>query len=323
MASCGHCGSSAEPARTERLDRRRLLRALDAAVSTGITAVAFTGGEPLAHRTLTFDGVAAAHELGLHTTVCTNAFWAGDAAAAGEVLDELLRRGLNRLHLSTDRWHVDFIPAERVVLAAELAMGLGFEVQVAIPAGRNDWRAFELLDMFSHLDGLEIAMHPAHAVGRGEFLPASALQPAPPALAPCHLAGHVEVDFDGRASICPTSADFGPDSVLRIGSVDHEDFAHHLARRHDVPLTEVISRWGPVGVAVLAGRAESVAGFTHDCHLCRALHSDAGAAEAIELRTGIDVLRPVDASSMAAILETLEQVLAAELRPTEVAVGFG
>ena len=312
MAECGHCGSTAGPSRTGRIDRSVLGRALAAAPAAGYQRVAFTGGEPLAHRALTIEGVRTANEHGLHTTVCTNAFWADDDERCDDLLDQLTEAGLDRLQLSTDRWHVAHIPASRVVRAAERAARGPLAVQVAIPAGRADWVAFELLGRFRHIEGIEVFTHPAHAVGRGEDLPAGTFQPAQPQLEGCHLAGHYEIDVDGRVSICPTSADFGPRSVLRAGdaTVDDLDVLVGQARRR--PLPHIIARWGPLGVARLAGWPRGVEDrFVHDCQLCRRLHQDDEVVTEIHRRHGIDLLHPRDPDDLDRLLAQIEGLIEA------------
>jgi Zn-finger protein len=302
-AECAHCGSTAGPSRTGRIDRSVLARALAAAPIAGYGRVAFTGGEPLAHRALTIEGVRIASGLGLHTTVCTNAFWADGDERCDEVLDQLVEAGLDRLQLSTDRWHVTHIPASRVVRAAERAARRPLAVQVAIPAGRADWVAFELLGRFRHIEGIEAFTHPAHAVGRGEDLPTGVLQPAQPQLAGCHLAGHHEIDVDGRVSICPTSADFGPRSVLRAGDATVDDLDVLVGRSRRQPLPHVIARWGPVGVARLAGWPPGIEGrFVHDCQLCRKLHQDDEVVTEINHRHGLDLLKPREPDELERLL---------------------
>jgi hypothetical protein len=319
-AECGHCGSSAGPSRTDRLDRTVLDRALRSAAAFGYQRVAFTGGEPLAHRTLTLEGVGTAHAFGLHTTVCTNAFWADTDDRADALVTALIEAGLDRLQLSTDRWHLDHVDPDRVVLAAEVAAARGLEVQVAIPSGRADWIALELYERFAHIEGVDRFIHPAHAVGRGEFLPAAQLQPSPPRPDGCHLAGHHELDVDGRVSICPTSADFGPHSVLRAGDASLDDLGELVDRSRRRPLVWVIATWGPLGIARLAGRPDPASrSFAHDCQLCRALHSDDRVLADIRRRHGVDLLEPADDQALADVLTTVAELLGAWRQPTDLA----
>lgn len=311
--ACAHCGSSSGPEHDTWLDLDELSDVLAAVARVGYRRVAFTGGEPMARRRHALAAVTMAHELGMASTVCTNAFWASDDSTARAVVDELLGAGVDRLHLSTDRWHAGRIEPGRVEAAARAGVAAGMSVQVAVPAGRADWAALELVGRFRSIPGVECLMHPAHPVGRGERLPIGALQPTPVGTGGCHLAGHLELDADGRISICPTSADFGERSVLRVldtrdrEAADRADVTAALEQALLRPVVQVIHRWGPVAIARLAGRPETA---RHDCHLCRSLHDDGQALADVWHRHGLDLDTPVALGELDAVLDRVADLLA-------------
>jgi len=316
-ASCAHCGSSSGPHRAGSIDPAVAVDAVRGAASAGVASVILTGGEPFLVRPLLATVVAAAASAGMRVAACSNGWWGGDRARARSWLAEVREAGLGSLLLSTDRWHLDHVSVEAVIGAARVAGDLGIAVQVAVPAGRNDWVALGLVARLRAETDAGVYTHPAHPVGRGADLGPGVLQVRPAAVGPCHLVGHLEVGVDGTFTICPTSAEFAPSSPLRLGNVATEDAAALVERYRRTPLYWVLAHHGPAGVARLARLAGTVtlpAGTRHDCVLCEAVHRDRAAVAAISGRLGLDLHTPQWPDVFAFTVERAEALLAGEGR---------
>ena len=327
-ASCGHCGSSSGPTERGWLGLELGRRILTEAAAWGIDGVIFTGGEPLAHFDTTRELTTHARDVGVAPRICSNGFWGNQPARAARWMRHLADAGLDLLMLSTDRWHLPFVPVESVVVAARAAAEVGVPVQIAVPAGGRDFVALQLVAELERRTDAVVYTHPAHPVGRGECLPPSTFQWHRPAIEGCHLLGHVEVDHDGTTSVSPTSADFPSTSPLLLGSAATEPLGDLLDRFARTPLYGVIATWGPLGVHALLRddldpSTRGLSGPVHDCHLCRAVHTDRHELDAFAAETGLDLLTPVDPDRFVEILEEAGTRIARTCGPAERHVTIG
>lgn len=313
-ALCGHCGSSSGPDRRDRMDSFLARRVVNEAADAGVRSLVISGGEPFLHRRLLHDTVDAGGRRSLQVAVCTNGWWGAGHVDGESWLASLREVGLTRVLLSTDRWHLGSVALDAVVGAAGIATRLGLDPSIAIPAGRNDWVALQLLSELSERTQAHVYTHPAHPVGRGASLPPSTLQHLPPKAGPCHLVGYLEVDVDGTLSVCPTSAEFPVTSPLRLGNVHTEPVTSLVDRYRQTPLYWLIANFGPVGVSRLAVVAGLVApmpsAFRHDCLLCEALHGDRTLVNEIGSALGLPLADAVGDEQFARTVSAVERLLA-------------
>jgi pyruvate-formate lyase-activating enzyme len=113
---CRHCISNSSPSCTEDLDLD-VLRAFicEASQSEMVSSIGFSGGEPFLDTGRLERAVGFCTQYGLEATVTTNGFWASSVAAAKDLLIRL--GGLSEVCLSTDAFHQEFVPVERIVNA--------------------------------------------------------------------------------------------------------------------------------------------------------------------------------------------------------------
>jgi len=315
-AACAHCGSNSGPVERGRMPMELVERCVADVAGLGVRSVMVSGGEPLAFFADIRQVAGLAHAAGLGVQVCSNGFWGDRPDRARSWLGQLQERGLEQLLLSTDRYHLEFVPLRSVITAAQAASELGIPCQIAVPATARDWQAGALVAALQRETDAHVQTHPVHPVGRGEGLAAHHFRWPTLQVGPCHLVGHVEVDADGTVSVCPTSADFDRRSPLILGNVTTDRLATLLARFQATPLFAVISRWGPLGLHVLAsGTADTrmlgLADRLHDCHLCRSLTRDDAVAARVAARHGVDLLEPVPPGGLETILEQVATALTA------------
>ncbi|MFU8840912.1 MAG: radical SAM protein [Nitriliruptoraceae bacterium] len=316
-AACAHCGSSSGPTARGRMPMDIVERCVTDVAGAGIRSVMISGGEPLAYFTDIRHVAGLAQTAGLGVQLCSNGFWGDRRDRALSWLEQLRDRGLDELLLSTDRFHLAFVPLRSVIGAAQAASELGIPCQIAVPATARDWQASSIVATLQRETDALVRTHPVHPVGRGEGLPPHHFRWPTLQVGPCHLVGHVEVDQDGTVSVCPTSADFDQRSPLILGNVTADPLATLLTRFQATPLYAVISRWGPLGLHVLANgtRDTGMLGLPerlHDCHLCRSLTTDETVAARVADRHGVDLLAPVAPTELAGLLQQVAEAIAVD-----------
>jgi hypothetical protein len=128
-AECRHCGFEAGPTRTEEMQTRDVLRWLDEARALDICQACFVGGEPFLFKDL--DKVVEKAGEFANVELVTNCGWAKDAKTAKERLISLQSKGLTMLWSSSDVFHQEYVPIDRVknVLNAADSIGLHLGVQ--------------------------------------------------------------------------------------------------------------------------------------------------------------------------------------------------
>ena len=202
--------------------------------------------------------------------------------------------------MSTDQFHVKFVPVEAVIRAANAANAIGLSCQIAIPSMARDFKATALLTRLRRETEAMVFAHPVHPIGRGADLPAQALPWRRPAVRGCDLLGHVELDCDGTVSCCPPSADYARSNPLVLGNVSREPLRDLLHRFERTPLNRIIAGYGPLGLRTLLHHfgvetGSSLEGRVHECHLCRDITSNVALFRALEEKSGIDLLSPLAA----------------------------
>ncbi len=251
--------------------------------------VHITGGEPFKHYARIKDILHRAGELALSglEKVETNAYWCMDELTARERLTELDRLGLTLLQISTDIYHQEYIPIERVQLCYRIACEILGHDRV-----RLRWHEFYenpvLLkdlepDIREELLRDELTKRPERMVGRaGDCLARLARAddeiPAIKLISYQDLtdfsctailgAGHVHIDAAGRvfsgtcAGIILCTVDSTDDNNL------FEQWKRFDPERH--PIWSVLLHEGPAGLARIASEYgfEPETQYAGKCHLC-------------------------------------------------------
>lgn len=138
-ARCAHCCLVAEPEKAYlQLGEEEMMQCIKEAHEAKIQGVVFTGGEPTIYLANLYKPIVLARALGLYTDIRTNAYWAKSKAKALEILKQLMDCGLQRLGLSCDSYHQQYVPQEYVINAIEATQILGMELYL-------DWIGFETM----------------------------------------------------------------------------------------------------------------------------------------------------------------------------------
>lgn len=138
-ARCAHCTMCSEPGRKEKLTYSQIKDAIDKLNTVSkLLVVVFSGGEPTLLGEDLLDSIAYADSLGILTRIVTNAHWATSRAKAAEVLREFRDAGLAELNISTDDYHIPFVPFDNIENVWHECKDMGFSsVVIANSHGPN------------------------------------------------------------------------------------------------------------------------------------------------------------------------------------------
>ena len=135
-ARCRHCFLNAAPDRGEVFSEALAQKVVDEASEVAtIDHFFIEGGEPFLYPELMSFVISSATERGFWVGALTNGFWAFSESKAREVLRPLVGAGLKSLSISTDAWHEEFVPLDRVKMAVDASQALGLDVDVMVCRG--------------------------------------------------------------------------------------------------------------------------------------------------------------------------------------------
>jgi len=140
-ARCIHCSLNCGPEYTDQLSFEQIRKAIhDFHSESPLRVVIFSGGEPTLLGEDLLNSIAYADSLGINTRLVTNAHWAGTQEMARGWLVALREAGLAELNISTDDYHIPYIPFDRVRNAWHTSKGLGFKAIVIANSSDPDSR---------------------------------------------------------------------------------------------------------------------------------------------------------------------------------------
>lgn len=284
-ARCAHCAVSSGPELHRVLTDGQIKQAIDACfIDDPAPKIGLSGGEAF----LFFDRLLAiishATARGAVVSVNTNCSWAVDATRAESKIRQVLGAGLRRLIVSTDEFHLAYIPADRVINVVRACKKLHLEVELQFVVTKTSLRLADFLarygDEFLNLRVREI---PCHPVGRAadEIADDAIIRTPgiPNGLCPSAV---LSIAADGRVIPCCNTAGHLPS--LQVGHVTDAMDDLYLRFRTDA-IMHLMQRKGPhvfVDRAVAAGFRPDERGYVDQCHLCHDLFKDAGVSSAIK-----------------------------------------
>jgi pyruvate-formate lyase-activating enzyme len=247
--ACEHCMPESGPDKQRLLEAPRLLSWIAKLADYGTSYLAFTGGEPFIVPDLLAEGSASAARFGMTVSVMTNAFWARTLALG----EDRLRRfpDIQRIGISTDRFHWKHVPLDYVRNAIDAGKNLGRTVMVraaytASAAEEVDEILRQLATHRSRLDAFEA--QPVIQIGRAqarlkerEFFDMGAA-----AFGRCGVADTPTIDDQGSVFACCGPAMYmGRTGRLCLGNIDREDVATIAARARANVALQTVRTFGP------------------------------------------------------------------------------
>lgn len=254
--------------------------------------VSFTGGEPFLLEEQLVELVTYAAKRGLKTECVTNGFWAQSEQEARQQLHPLKAAGLDVLNLSTDTFHQEFIPAERILNGVKAALHLGIKVVLMYVAAKSS----NTEDLLRTLEDERICIlrpnkkPPTVAdrsvlwiesgflpVGRATVLPRSewVLDPQASIEGGCpFVLRDISILPGGQVRACCSAGALT--KALNLGTVKTQRLSTLIEGASKQPLIKLLAREGPRGLLRSIDPDRQVEPGTHvsKCHLCFTVLSD-------------------------------------------------
>lgn len=140
-AECEICCFSCSPRNNEKIDIKIAARAIEqAAKINSINTIGFSGGEPFLFVEDLAELIKLANSLNLRTTCTTNGFWGKTEQAAFNTIRYLKSIGLNKISLSTDQYHNEFVPIENIKNILDAGKKLDFPMDIGCVVTKNSKR---------------------------------------------------------------------------------------------------------------------------------------------------------------------------------------
>jgi MoaA/NifB/PqqE/SkfB family radical SAM enzyme len=274
---CRHCihGSSARQRRVLPQETiRGLIRSAALVSGTERLIISFTGGEPFLHFEDLLENAREAKKSGASLISCiSNCFWAVSEEAAGQMLGDIKRSGIDQLSVSYDRFHDPYVSLEHIRNAFKAAVEAGIQVKFKTVVFRDSERAYQFLEGLKDLTcgtSFQVEENLCLPVGRAESLPGSLFlycEGFPRER--CYGLGNILAGHDGNVYPCCCAAFSGP---LRLGNIHRDTLQSLVEKFNGSVLFKVLRDRGPAyflpylrecGVILEEGT------FVNACHLCR------------------------------------------------------
>lgn len=255
--ACAHCLVQASPHRKEWMkeeDAKAWLNELKKYRSGHVELIAITGGEPFFDFSLLKTVSSYAHKLGFLVTVVSNAFWASSEKKALQILQNLSE--IDVLAVSTDQYHLPFIPLENIRNAVEAAQQTGLHIEVSLATENKESEEHRnLLDkVYSFIPKENVNEVITIPVGRASTeigadkwgLTTDVLN------VPCRMASYPVILPSGRINACvgPLMTLSG-DHALMLGNLRKESVKEIFDRAEKNILLQVIRTIGFAGISLL------------------------------------------------------------------------
>jgi len=251
---CRHCIYDCQPSSTKKFSKpvlKNLIR--QAAKLPSLRSIIFTGGEAFLEYENLVDSIALCGELEIESSVTTNGYWAMNPDVTKQKLKKL--KDLNILYVSTDSFHQEFIPVDRIRNIIKACNELGIKCVVRI-SYLND-PAYEIgiiKKQLTEFEGLyTISTMPVAPFGRAaELKNTSRIYEYDPYGIPCCGADNPVIDINGDVRFCPGGLFSHPDnSLLTAGNIFHETLEALKISTDLNPIVQTLRLLGPSGLVRL------------------------------------------------------------------------
>lgn len=273
-ARCEHCVTCSSPSRSEEIDPELAGRAVEEAAARGLSIV-LSGGEPMLCPELVCDLAIRARRFNVSVAVYSNGFWATSQDKADRIVIQLVSAGVDTLLLSTDVFHLPYVPVDRVETACWAAIDRGMYCEVAVPSPANDAVTTSLIARVKRLKGVVVKVHGVARTGRAQALDAGVFWHSVPDR-PCTVFGQLALIPSGKLyACCAGSINFCDDSPLCAGDYGESDLPSLIGRLEAVPLLTDIQEYGPLRAALREATRNGkfairlVESYTDICSACR------------------------------------------------------
>jgi MoaA/NifB/PqqE/SkfB family radical SAM enzyme len=136
-ASCRHCAVDAGPAKVTKLTPKLIIRHIDAFNQHGIRKMFITGGEPTIYIDEISEILANTRKYNWTITLLSNGLWAKTKREAENISKILKKTGVDKVVLSTSRYHSEYIDLKYVINAVNALKVNGINAEVRYMIDNN------------------------------------------------------------------------------------------------------------------------------------------------------------------------------------------
>lgn len=262
---CRHCICDCNEKSDSELSRSDISGIIkQAALIRQIKSVVFTGGEPFLVSDKLTHGVSLCSECGIETAVMTNGFWAADVEEAIRRLGKL--SGLTAICVSTDIFHQEFVPIQRIRNIILACNELRIKCAIAI-SYLND-PVSEIKAITDQLDGLddmyEVQTQPVAPFGRAESeIDSGSLYKYDASGKPCLSADGPVIEANGNVmACCGGITSHNGNGVLRLGNIYEHELSEIVDKANSNPIVHILRLRGPSGLLHLIKKQSLAEGCT-------------------------------------------------------------
>jgi len=271
---CAHCITMSGPLvggqEMSLDDGLKFLAELDGVVGH----VSFTGGEPLLRADDLEQWLRAARGHGYLASVMTSGFWARDLGTARRRFERLVDAGMERLGVSLDRYHLEFVDTSAARHLAELGDEFEIPVRIRVVATESDDFPAQVHRELAHTNA-QVERNKPIRIGRAHGLPAETFTPGPVPLERCESITAANVVSDGTVyACCGPGHGMNAENPLVLGNAHEEPLGAIMLRAQSNSFVRVINARGPSGlIEDLEASTSAVpfkpkASYTDICELC-------------------------------------------------------
>lgn len=283
-AACAHCIVGAGPDKDEKLSPDLILPVLPDCNQLGIKNLLVTGGEPILYLDELESISSEVLKSGWHITIYSNGFWADNEKNAAIYAARFKKAGINSIVISTDRYHIDYIPFSIVQTAVDTLKAHDINCSVMYMKD-NVLSAKDLyIDQHFQKNKVSNSIYRLSPDGRGEHLPevkSNYIIPKKNMLLkrPCHLLQQLFINHDGNVLLCCTSSGrfkkLDSKDFYCFGNIKEDSFKTILNKiKAFFPIIKIIKQEGPAGIYHREKNELEKAGFSLKeyyyarCELC-------------------------------------------------------
>lgn len=278
---CAHCVCNCAPSRSEVMqadDCRRILREIVALKPELIVA---SGGEALLYPSLVNTFLDSVAGSGIPVGVQTNASWAVTESGTSAVVDRLRSSGAAIMVVSTDEYHVPFVPIERVARLIRVCNRADMPVRLQVSCHAESCFLREMIPVLAGCR-YHLSVQSITPFGRGQSLPERCIDPdARGGAGPCRSTDTCFIEPGGDVyGCCGPALHFAAPHLLYLGNARQTPLQEVLRRGYCDPLLTLLRLAGHfTAMTLLRARGAREMDQPRFPHLCRHCESFVAAAQ--------------------------------------------
>lgn len=278
-ARCAHCSVESSPGNNETMTKQKAFELIETSRAHGFRLLVLSGGEALHYFKDMQDIIEFSARLQYTVWVETNAFWASSLTSAREKVSLLKQAGVTQLVISTDLFHIPFVPIDNIIWAIQAAEKVGVGYHIDITRSFNPGADEELLVRLKD-SGIEPGYWEPIPFGRGKSLPNDLFKQYRRSEIPGCDGLCLAIDPSGNCTCCCNFLIHRCKSGLGLGNIYEQDFATIIDRFLHSPYLCFIEKGGLRDVPL--GPGDTV--FTGTCDVCSKAFKDVQIVQWIDQR---------------------------------------